>query len=81
MKSRPDGRIGINQGRLMRVLIVGSVSFLLIIPILQMVSNGLSAYGIEIDAVQKLLQLQDENGNLTNGRDGLAELAWHGFQT
>lgn len=79
MKSRPDGRIGINQGRLMLVLIVGSVSFLLLIPILQMVSNGLSAYGIEIDAVQKMLQLQEEDGNITNGRDGLAELAWHGF--
>lgn len=79
IKYKSDGRVGINRKRIRLVLLAGIAVTLFFIPLLGILSNALSNYNIEIDAVQKMLQLQEEEGSIANGRDDLSALAWRGF--
>jgi hypothetical protein len=49
------------------------------VPLLSLIEGELSKNGIEIEAISKMIRLQDEDGDLSNGRNYLNTLTWDGI--
>ena len=74
-----NGLLQFNVSRFNKILMLTIICGVFFIGFITAISNFLGNYGIEVDAIQKMIYLNETNGDLSNGRNNLTELAWNGF--
>lgn len=69
----------VNKARVRFIFMAGIFIVLCFIPLLSYLDNLLAGWGVEIDAISKMLYLQEADGDISNGRNSLNQLAWNGI--
>lgn len=79
LKIESSIKVSFSKLRLKVIIIAGLVFMAFFVPLLSFIEGELSKNGIEIEAISKMIRLQDEDGDLSNGRNYLNTLTWDGI--
>ena len=72
-------KVKVNKRRVRITLITGIFVAIFFIPFLSLLEGWLANWDIEVSAISKIIRLQAEEGDFSNGRDELNTLTWNGI--
>lgn len=79
IKFDQQNRVKLNNRRIRISLIIAVFLAIFFIPILTLLNSWLANWDIEVDAISKVIRLQTEQGDFSNGRRDLNNLTWNGI--
>ena len=79
VKLKDNDNFQINKNKLFVLLLLVVSVVLLSTPLLIYIDGALNKYGIEVDAITKMVYLQDMEGDISNGRSELNAITWKGI--
>lgn len=76
---KADNLLIINKKRIMFLTVISAMLFVFFNPILRFLNDYFVDYGLEIDALSKMVYLQETGADISNGRSSLNAITWKGI--